>query len=88
MSIFSDPRQYGTDEERAEWLQDVRWECRADNEEPFDDNYEQEEEMKTIKIIVKSNREDIKDYLDDILCEMERHDEIDTFEITEQEEEE
>ena len=31
MSIHSDPRQYGTDEERAEWKRDLEYEYRGES---------------------------------------------------------
>lgn len=41
--------------------------------------------MKKIEIIVKSNLEDIKPYLTDILETMKEHDEIESYEIKERE---
>ena len=34
MSIFNDSRRYGTDQERAEWERDMKWEFRGDDDYP------------------------------------------------------
>lgn len=41
--------------------------------------------MKKIEIVIKSNLEDIKYYVKDILEEMKKHDEIESYEIKERE---
>lgn len=41
--------------------------------------------MKKIEIVIKSNLEDIKSYVKDILETMKEHDEIENYEIKERE---
>jgi hypothetical protein len=41
--------------------------------------------MKKIEIVIKSNLEDIKSYVKDILETMKEHDEIESYEIKERE---
>ena len=47
MSIHSDRRQFGTEEEREEWLNELKYEYRkqkADDERLYEREYEQEED--------------------------------------------